>query len=129
APLSRGGGAPTSSRAGGGCAGGDAGVPAGARSGCSGLLALSMNRAGTPCRATDGSRRVLGSFPARNDPRGTAVPDTSATIARLGLAGAEDHHELIEFLRALHARPGGTGAILNLVWASKVRGAADLSAL
>jgi hypothetical protein len=49
--------------------------------------------------------------------------------AGIGTAGPEDHHRLVEFLRALHARPGGTGAILNLIWASKVRGAADLSAL
>lgn len=36
---------------------------------------------------------------------------------------------MLELLRDLHARPGGTGAILNLIWASKVRGTADLSVL
>jgi len=53
----------------------------------------------------------------------------SPHIARIGAAGPEDQPQLLEFLRALHARPGGTGALLNLVWASKVRAAADLSAL
>jgi rubrerythrin len=37
--------------------------------------------------------------------------------------------QLLEFIRAIHARPNGTGALLNLVRASEVRGAADLSAL
>jgi hypothetical protein len=36
---------------------------------------------------------------------------------------------MVEFLRAIHARPAGTGAILNLFRGSKVRGAADLNVL
>lgn len=39
------------------------------------------------------------------------------------------HAQLVEFLRAIHARPGGTGAILNLARGAKARGAADLSVL
>jgi hypothetical protein len=39
------------------------------------------------------------------------------------------HEEMVEFLRALHGRPGGTGAILNLVWASKLRGSIHVAAL
>jgi len=37
--------------------------------------------------------------------------------------------EMVEFLRAVHARPGGTGALLNLIRASEVRGATDLGAM
>jgi len=39
------------------------------------------------------------------------------------------HAQLVEFLRAIHARPAGTGAILNLIRGAKVRGAADLDML
>jgi hypothetical protein len=39
------------------------------------------------------------------------------------------HDQLVEVLRGIHARSGGTGAILNLVRCSEVRGAADLSVL
>jgi len=39
------------------------------------------------------------------------------------------HTELVEFLRGIHARPAGTGAILNLIRGAKVRGAADLDIL
>jgi len=39
------------------------------------------------------------------------------------------HAQLVEFLRAIHARPAGTGAILNLIRGAKVRGAADLDVL
>jgi rubrerythrin len=37
--------------------------------------------------------------------------------------------ELLEFIRFVHARPRGTGALLNLIRASEVRAAADLSCL
>jgi hypothetical protein len=53
----------------------------------------------------------------------------SPQIAPLGGAAPDDPRQMLEFLRGLHARPGGTGAILNLIWASKVRGSADLSVL
>ena len=39
------------------------------------------------------------------------------------------HGELVDFLRSIHARPGGTGAILNLIRVSEVRGATDIAAL
>jgi hypothetical protein len=39
------------------------------------------------------------------------------------------HEQLVEFLRSIHARPGGTGAMLNLIRVSKVRGATDIAAL
>jgi hypothetical protein len=39
------------------------------------------------------------------------------------------HAQLVEFLRGIHARPAGTGAILNLIRGAKVRGAADLDVL
>jgi len=39
------------------------------------------------------------------------------------------HEQLIDFLRAIHARPGGTGAMLNLIRVSEVRGATDVTAL
>lgn len=39
------------------------------------------------------------------------------------------HAELVAFLRGIHARPGGTGALLNLIRGAKVRGAADLGIL
>jgi hypothetical protein len=39
------------------------------------------------------------------------------------------HEQLVEFLRSLHARPGGTGAVLNLIRVSEVRGATDIAAL
>jgi hypothetical protein len=39
------------------------------------------------------------------------------------------HAQLVDFLRAIHARPGGTGAILNLARGAKARGATDLSVL
>jgi hypothetical protein len=39
------------------------------------------------------------------------------------------HDELVEFLRGIHARPGGTGAVLNLIRVSEVRGATDIAAL
>ncbi len=37
--------------------------------------------------------------------------------------------QLRDFIRSIHARPNGTGALLNLVRASEVRGAADLTCL
>jgi len=37
--------------------------------------------------------------------------------------------ELRDFIRSIHARPNGTGALLNLIRASEVRGAADLTCL
>ncbi len=55
---------------------------------------------------------------ARCDP--TAAPNSMHPLARA---------RLVDYLRPVHARPGGTGAILNLILAAKVRGAADLSAL
>jgi hypothetical protein len=39
------------------------------------------------------------------------------------------HEQLVEFLRSIHARRAGTGAILNLIRGAKVRGAADLDIL
>lgn len=39
------------------------------------------------------------------------------------------HEQLVEFLRGIHARPAGTGAILNLIRGAKVRGATDLDML
>ena len=39
------------------------------------------------------------------------------------------HDQLVDFLRSIHARPGGTGAILNLIRVSEVRGATDIAAL
>jgi len=39
------------------------------------------------------------------------------------------HAQLVEFLRGIHARPAGTGAILNLIRGAKIRGAADLDIL
>lgn len=39
------------------------------------------------------------------------------------------HDDLVQVLRAIHARAGGTGAILNLIRGSEVRGAADLAVL
>jgi hypothetical protein len=39
------------------------------------------------------------------------------------------HAQLVEFLRAIHARPRGTGAILNLARGAKARGASDLGVL
>jgi len=36
---------------------------------------------------------------------------------------------LVDFLRSVHSRPGGTGAILNVIRGCKVRGAADMTAL
>ena len=39
------------------------------------------------------------------------------------------HEAMVAFMRSVHARPGGTGAVLNLVRGSKVRGAADIAAL
>ena len=37
--------------------------------------------------------------------------------------------EFVHFIRSIYARPNGTGAILNLIRASEVRAAADLSCL
>jgi rubrerythrin len=37
--------------------------------------------------------------------------------------------QLVEFLRSIHARPGGTGSVLNLIRVSEVRGATDVAAL
>jgi uncharacterized ferritin-like protein (DUF455 family) len=37
--------------------------------------------------------------------------------------------QLVDFLRSIHARPNGTGALLNLIRASEVRAAAGLSCL
>ena len=39
------------------------------------------------------------------------------------------HEQMVDFLRTVHARAGGTGAILNLIRASEVRGGADLLTL
>jgi len=39
------------------------------------------------------------------------------------------HEQMVDFLRAIHARPGGTGGLLNLIRGSEVRGAADIAAL
>jgi len=39
------------------------------------------------------------------------------------------HEQMVHFLRMVHARAGGTGAILNLIRASEVRGGADIIAL
>jgi len=39
------------------------------------------------------------------------------------------HEQMVEFLRLVHARAGGTGAVLNLIRASEVRGGADLLTL
>ena len=39
------------------------------------------------------------------------------------------HEHMVDLLRSIHARPGGTGAILNLIRGSEVRGAADLAVL
>jgi hypothetical protein len=39
------------------------------------------------------------------------------------------HEQMVDLVRSIHARPGGTGAILNLIRASEVRGAADIAAL
>ena len=39
------------------------------------------------------------------------------------------HEQMVDFLRLVHARAGGTGAILNLIRASEVRGGADLLTL
>src|SRR5207244_1434667 len=37
--------------------------------------------------------------------------------------------QLKDFIRSIHDRPNGTGAVLNLIRASEVRGAADLACL
>jgi 1,2-phenylacetyl-CoA epoxidase catalytic subunit len=37
--------------------------------------------------------------------------------------------QMTDFIRSIHGRPNGTGALLNLIRASEVRAAADLSAL
>jgi hypothetical protein len=39
------------------------------------------------------------------------------------------HARMVDYLRDIHARPSGTGAILNLFRGAKVRGAADLNVL
>jgi hypothetical protein len=39
------------------------------------------------------------------------------------------HAQMVDLLRGIHARAGGTGAILNLIRGSEVRGAADLAVL
>jgi ferritin-like protein len=39
------------------------------------------------------------------------------------------HEQLVDFMRSIHTRPGGTGAMLNLIRASEVRGAADIATL
>ena len=39
------------------------------------------------------------------------------------------HGQLTDFIRSIHARPNGTGALLNLVRASEVRAAAELTCL
>lgn len=39
------------------------------------------------------------------------------------------YEQLVEFMRSIHGRPGGTGAMLNLIRCSEVRAAADISAL
>jgi hypothetical protein len=39
------------------------------------------------------------------------------------------HEQLVSYLRSIHSRPGGTGAVFNMIRASEVRGAADIAAL
>jgi len=39
------------------------------------------------------------------------------------------NREMVDFIRSIHARPNGTGAMLNLIRASEVRAAVELSAL
>src|SRR5262249_59177418 len=39
------------------------------------------------------------------------------------------HGQLRDFIRSIHERPNGTGALLNLVRASEVRAAAELTCL
>lgn len=39
------------------------------------------------------------------------------------------HQQMVDMMRSIHSRPGGTGAMLNLIRASEVRGAADIAAL
>jgi bacterioferritin (cytochrome b1) len=57
-----------------------------------------------------------------NSPKGLKDKDVQMKIAMR-------HDELVDFLREIHARPGGVGAILNLIRAAKVRAAADINAL
>ena len=40
-----------------------------------------------------------------------------------------EYARMVEFLRDVHSRPGGTGAVLNLIHGSKLRWSSDLSAL
>ena len=40
-----------------------------------------------------------------------------------------EYGQMLDFIRSIHARTNGTGALLNLIRASEVRAAADLSAL
>jgi len=42
---------------------------------------------------------------------------------------ALDYAQMVDFLRVVHSRPGGTGAVLNLIHGAKLRCATDLSAL
>lgn len=39
------------------------------------------------------------------------------------------HEQLVDFLRSIHSRAGGTGAMLNLIRVSEVRGGTDIMAL
>ena len=46
-----------------------------------------------------------------------------------GASDGASHVRMVQYLRDIHARPSGTGAILNLFRGSKVRGAADINVL
>jgi hypothetical protein len=41
----------------------------------------------------------------------------------------QTNRQMVDFIRSIHARPNGTGAMLNLIRASEVRAAVELSAL
>lgn len=45
------------------------------------------------------------------------------------VSGGVSHDRMVEYLRVVHAEPSGTGAILNLIRGSKMRGAGDLNLL
>src|SRR5437879_6262164 len=81
-----------------------------------------------------------GAPPARGGLRGAAgaaagarprppggLPATAAQEECLKMESSQQH--MVAFLRMVHARAGGTGAILNLIRASEVRGGADIIAL
>src|SRR4029077_10623347 len=62
-----------------------------------------------------------------------SAPTATIRTNRCRSRGAPDMQitagQLRDFIRSIHARPNGTGALLNLVRASEVRGAADLTCL